>query len=172
VTDDPSSPSDQELLHSVIGTTTDPTTVVIERGPVAFFAEAVLAEDLVYRDPRAATAAGFDAVPVPPTYPFVMANWGRFPEIQPDAEGESTTFLAVLGPLLSRAGLLLHGEQELTYHRPVVVGDVLHGVSEVVDAYQKHRNGRTMTFVVNETRWTDDAGTPVVTTRFTMIHRS
>lgn len=172
MTGDPSSTSDQELLRRVIGTKTEPTTVVIERGPVVFFADAVLADDPVYRDPRAAAAAGFGAIPVPPTFPFVMANWGSFPEIQPDGDGESTSFLSVLGPLLSRGGLILHGEQEFTYHRPVVVGDVLHGVSEVMDAYQKQSKGRTMTFVVNETRWTDETGAPVVTTRFNLIHRS
>lgn len=171
MTDDRASTDDQELLTSVIGTTTEPTTVVIERGPVAFFADAVLAGDPVHRDPRAAAAAGFTAIPVPPTYPVVMANWGRFPEIQPEADGEQD-FLSALHPILSRPGFILHGEQELTYHRPVVVGDTLHGVSEVVDAYQKHRNGGTMTFIVNETRWTDAAGAPVVTTRLTVIHRS
>jgi len=172
MTGEPPEANDQEWLTSVIGTTSGPTTVVIERGPVAFFADAVLAQDPVHRDPRAAAAAGFTAIPVPPTYPMVMANWGCFPELQPVGEENAGPFTAALAPIMARPGLILHGEQELTYHRPVLVGDTLHGTSEVVEAYQKQRKGRTMTFIVSETRWTDDAGAPVVTTRFTVIHRS
>jgi acyl dehydratase len=74
---------------------------------------------------------------------------------------------------MSKGGLILHGEQEFTYHRPVVVGDVLVGKGSIVDAYQREGKGRTMTFVVVETNWTDErTGDPVVTTRFNVIHRA
>ena len=33
----------------------------------------------------------------------------------------------VLGPLMAKGGIILHGEQEFTYHRPVFAGDVLVG---------------------------------------------
>ena len=70
-------------------------------------------------------------------------------------------------------GLILHGEQEFTYHRPVVVGDVLVGEGTVVDAYRKESKGRTMTFVITETKWVDrETGEPVVTSRFNVLHRS
>jgi len=43
----------------------------------------------------------------------------------------------------------------------------------VVDAYQKESKGKTMTFLVTETEWTDkETGEPVVTTRFNVIHRA
>ena len=81
--------------------------------------------------------------------------------------------MAALGPLMAKGGLILHGEQEFIYHRPVVVGDVLVGEGKVVDAYQKESKGKTMTFVVTETNWTDQkTGEPVVTTRFNVIHRA
>jgi acyl dehydratase len=79
----------------------------------------------------------------------------------------------VLGPLMAKGGLILHGEQEFIYHRPVYVGDVLSGEGTVTDAYSKESKGKTMTFIVTETVWKDDkTGEPVVTSRFNVIHRA
>ena len=49
---------------------------------------------------------------------------------------------------MAKGGLILHGEQEFIYHRPVQVGDVLVGEGKITDAYQKESKGRTMTFIV------------------------
>jgi hypothetical protein len=165
--------SDEELMKSVIGQRTSKSTVVIERGPVTFFAEAVLEASPAYRSPEAAAAAGLPGIPAPPTYPLVMEHWGKFPELQPDDAPDPGVAAQAMGKLMSGPGLILHGEQEFTYHRPVVVGDVLVGEGTVVDAYRKESKGRTMTFIVTETRWTDQrTGEPVVTSRFNVIHRA
>jgi hypothetical protein len=169
---DTESTTDEELLKSLIGKPTSASKVVVERGPVSFFAQAVLDDDPVYGDPDAARAAGFSNIPAPPTYPFVMEHWGKFGELQPADAPRGNPLMTALGPLMAKGGLILHGEQEFVYHRPVEVGDILTGQGRVVDAYQKESRGRTMTFVVTETNWTDEAGAPVVTTRFNIIHRS
>jgi acyl dehydratase len=160
--------------RSVIGKSTGRSKVVIERSPVAVFAEAVKDNSPVYRDPRAAEAAGLAAIPVPPTYPFVMSHWGAFPELQPERGGEAMSGMGdVLGPLLAQGGLLLHGEQAFDYHRPVVVGDVLVGEGKVADAYEKQSGSNTLTFVVIETTWSDEAtGEPVVTARTNLLVRT
>ena len=163
--------SDDEL-RKIIGKPVSKSTVVIERGPVANFATSVCDPDPVYRDPRAAQQAGYDAIPVPPTYPFVMQAWGEFPEDQPADKPTGSAMGEVIGPLMAKGGIILHGEQEFTYNRPVFVGDVLTGEGKVVDAYAKESKGKTMTFVVTETVWRDKAGEPVVTTRFNVIHRA
>lgn len=160
--------------RSIIGKSTGRRRVVIERGPVAVFADAVKDADPVYRSAAAAEEAGYDAIPVPPTWPFVMHHWGAFPEIQPTGTDEDTSaFGLVLGPLLAKGGLLLHGEQEFEYHRPVYVGDVLTGEGTISDVYEKATGSATMTFVVTETVWTDDAnGEPVVTARTNTLVRT
>ncbi len=158
---------------SVIGKPTSRARVVIERGPVSNFATALKDENPIYSDPEAAKAAGFDAIPAPPTFPFVMEHWGKFPEIQPAEKIEGNPMFEIIGKLMASGGLILHGEQEFEFHRPVQVGDVLRGEGKCVDAYEKESKGRTMTFVVSETVWTDDrTGEPVVTSRFNLIHRS
>ena len=161
-----------DILSTIIGTPTGTTVVTVERGQLALFATAVKDDDPVYRDPRAAAAVGLAGIPAPPTYPFVMGNFGAFPELQPDDAPKGNPMGAVLGPLMANGGLILHGEQEFTYHRPVFGGDVLEGTGLVVDAYQKESKGKTMTFVVVETAWSDRAtGEPVCTSRMNIIHR-
>jgi acyl dehydratase len=170
---------------SVIGTTTARCQVVVERGPVANFATAVTDTSPVYRDADAAAAAGFDGVPAPPTFTFAVRAWGERPELQRGLDPVADNALAeIMGGLVAGGGLVLHGEQSFDYHRPVLVGDVLHGEATVVDVYQKEsRSGgdggtgqervRTMTFLVIETVWTDDdSGDPVVTERFNLLHRA
>jgi acyl dehydratase len=101
-----------------------------------------------------------------------MGNFGAFPELQPDDAPKGNPMGAVLGPLMAKGGLILHGEQEFTYHRPVYAGDVLEGRGTVVDAYRKESKGKVMTFVVVETAWSDQAtGEPVCTSRMNIIHR-
>jgi len=126
----------------------------------------------VYRDTRAAAAAGLPGIPAPPTYPFVMGNFGAYPELQPDDAPTGNALAGVIGPLMAKGGLILHGEQAFTFHRPVLAGDVLEGRGTVVDAYRKESKGKTMTFVVVETVWSDrTTGDPVCTSRMNLIHR-
>jgi acyl dehydratase len=164
--------SDEDLKR-IIGKPMSKSKVVVERGPVANFAAAVCDPNPVYRDPAAAESAGLQTIPAPPTYSFAMANWGEFPELQPPDKPSGSAMAEVVGPLMAKGGLILHGEQEFLYHRPVYVGDVLVGEGTVTDAYTKESKGKTMTFVVTETVWKDErTGEPVVTSRFNLIHRS
>ena len=68
--------------------------------------------------------------------------------------------------------LVLHGEQEFEYHRPVEVGDVLVGEGKIKDLYEKETDSAHMTFVVMQTQWKDaESGAPVVTEQFNLIAR-
>lgn len=164
--------ADQETLQALIGTTTQVSTVRVEHGPVKFFADTVFDASPVYQSEAAAHEAGFPAVPAPPTFPIAIESWGRFADLQDDEAETGPGMMAALAPLVAKGGLILHGEQSFTYHRPVFVGDVLKGVGVIADAYSKESKGKTMTFVVTETTWSDaETGEPVVTSRFNIIHR-
>lgn len=162
-----------EAVKSVIGKLMSMSKVVIERGPVANFALAVCDTDPVYRNLEAAHEAGLEAIPVTPTFPMALSTWGEFPEMQPPDRPRGNPLGEVVGPLMAKGGMILHGEQAFEYHRPVFVGDVLVGRGTITDAYTKEAKGKTMTFIVTETVWKDDAtGEPVLTTRTNLIHRS
>src|SRR4051812_34957175 len=79
-----------------------PRRVRIEHAPVMLFARAVKSTDPVYASEAAAHRAGFDRVPVPPTYTFVMMHSGAFPDLQ---TGEAPP--PVDWGALSRGGLYL-----------------------------------------------------------------
>ena len=57
--------SQEDVLKGIIGQPTGKSRVVVERGPVQHFADAVLSTSPIYHDPDAAKAAGFDAIPAP-----------------------------------------------------------------------------------------------------------
>jgi acyl dehydratase len=158
---------------SIIGKPTGAWKITVERGPVTAFANALQDTNPVYRDARAARDAGFDDLPAPPTFTFAMSFWGAFTEDQPeDPTGGVNPMHGVMGALHGQGALVLHGEQEFTYHRTVQVGDVLLGAGEVVDVYEKDTDAATMTFIVIRTEWTDaESGAPVVTEQFNLIAR-
>jgi acyl dehydratase len=157
---------------SIIGKPTSARKVRVERGPVEFFASSLKDANPVYHDADAAAAAGFDGIPAPPTFSFVMSHMGaRVEEQPPDPSGGQNPMFQLMGERMKGGGLVLHGEQEFIYHRPIVEGDVLHSEARIVDAYEKESKGSNMLFVVMETQWRDESDTPVVTERFNLIHR-
>ncbi|HEX9887953.1 MAG TPA: MaoC family dehydratase N-terminal domain-containing protein [Nitriliruptorales bacterium] len=156
---------------SIIGATLPPARVVIERGPVSAFATALTDGNQVYHDAEFASDAGFDAIPAPPTYGFAMRAWGAFPEIQPDGHDTPSPMMSLIGNLMSQGGLVLHGEEEFIYHRPIVVGDTLTATGRITDAYVKE-GGSTMTFIVGETLYHDDRDELVLTERTTLLHKA
>jgi acyl dehydratase len=159
--------------RSVVGQSTGAWRVTVERGPVSKFAYAVGDANAVYHDRGAARAAGFAHIPAPPTFTFAMGFWGAFTEDQPaDPTRGVNPMHQVMSALHARGALVLHGEQEFEYHRPVVVGDELDGEGRVLDIYEKETDTATMTFVVIGTEWTDAvSGAPVESERFNLIAR-
>jgi peroxisomal enoyl-CoA hydratase 2 len=141
-------------LTELKGKETGTQKVVIERGPVRVFAEALGDDDDVY--------SGEDAV-VPPTFPFVMSYWGSL--------GTSGAAGLPIDRLRGPGRAILHGEQAFEYERWPKVGDVLEGTSVVTDVYEKERsNGGKLEFYVTETDWKDaTSGDPVVKSIFTLV---
>lgn len=157
-----------------IGRPTGTGTITLERSPLSNFAKAVTDENPIYADGAAASAAGFDGIPAPPTFSFAAAFWGAFPESQP-ADGlapQGNPLAEVIGKLMQGGGLVLHGEQEFEYHQPVTAGMQLSHAGKVADVYEKESKGKTMTFVVIENEYRDAADDLVLTARMNILHRA
>lgn len=162
---------DVEHYKQYIGRPTGTSVITIERQPVSNFAKAVKDTSPIYQDATAATAAGFDAIPTPPTWGFAMGSWGAYPEDQL-ADGPPSPLMNIIGELMRSGGLVLHGEQEFEYHKPLTVGMKLTHAGRVADVYAKESGERVMTFVVTENEYRDEAGELVLTARMNLLHRS
>jgi peroxisomal enoyl-CoA hydratase 2 len=141
-------------LTELKGQETGTQKVVIERGPVRVFAEALGDDDEMY--------AGEDAL-VPATFPFVMSYWGSL--------GTGGAAGLPIDRLRGPGRAILHGEQAFEYERWPKVGDVLEGTTVITDVYEKERsNGGKLEFYVTETDWKDaTSGEPVVKSIFTLV---
>ncbi len=130
-------------------------TIEVERGKLHEFALAIGETDPIYHVRQAAQEAGYADVQMLPTMPAQFEFWGnpgwmeRLREI-----GLNTT-------------RLLHLEQDYEYLEQVVPGDVLTGVTTVVEG--KARRGLDM--VTLETRYTNQRAEHVLTARMKVVVR-
>jgi acyl dehydratase len=135
---------------SIIGTKSEPGIVEVEKGAIRAFANAIGDDNPLYLDEAFARKQGFASIVAPPTFPTTF-RLPRNPKIQIE---------------LAR---VLHGEQEYTYERPIVAGDVLRCQSTVIDVYERTGKLGSMTFMVSEVRGEDLAGNLVFTGKSTVI---
>ncbi len=130
-----------------IGTISEPHSAAVEKGQLLFFAKAVGETNPIYTDEDAARAAGYRALPAPPTFAFSL-NMSR-----PDQFG----IFAKMGVDL---GKVLHGEQKFEYFGDICAGDVISFESKITDIYDK-KDG-ALEFIVEETSGTNQNGKVVV----------
>jgi hypothetical protein len=133
--------SDAEL------TAGQPWEMVVERGKIAEFAEAMLSEEPAYR--------GAAAI-IPPTFLTGAARWAP-PGVRVNVGFDRKR--------------LLHGEQEYTFHGDLPAsGDVLTAQERIVDRFSKPgKRGGTMRFATVVTEYRDPAGTLVAEAKATFI---
>jgi len=129
----------------------------VEAGRLRFFAKATGQDDPVYTDEKAARAAGYPALPVPPTFLFCL----EMDSPRPAAMRE------LLGIDIAH---VLHGEQAFVYHAMAYAGDVLRFEPRVADIYAK--KGGALEFVLRETLVTDAVGSLIAVLRTTTVVRN
>ncbi|MEN7527370.1 MaoC family dehydratase N-terminal domain-containing protein [Cupriavidus sp. DL-D2] len=139
-----------------IGTVLSRHSAEVEAGRLRFFAKATGQTDARYTDKAAATAAGYPALPVPPTFLFCL-------------EMEAPNPRATIDLLGIDIGSILHGEQSFQYHRMAFAGERLHFEVRIADIYEK--KGGALGFVVRETKVTDGDGGAVADLRSVIVVR-
>ena len=132
------------LDRSKIGTDNGERYADVDAGQVRLFCQAIGETNPIYTDLQAAKAAGYRAIPAPPTFTQTL-NY--------TAPQTEDLVLDVLGADL---GKLLHGEQRFVYHRPIYVGDRIKLISRIVDIYDK--KGGALEFVVIEITFENQDG--------------
>lgn len=131
--------------------------VDVEKGRLRFFAKAIGETNPIYTDERAAKAAGYPAIPAPPTYMFSVDLDG--PELMP-----------IIGLLDLDIGRVLHGSQEFDYLGQIYAGDRITQQSKIVDIYDK--KGGALEFVVQESSYSKQNGELVGKARQTLVYRN
>jgi acyl dehydratase len=142
------------MNHELKGKEYQEVTFEVERERVLQFAEAIGEDDPVFLDPEAAKAAGFPDQVAPPTFPTVM-------QIMTSGQVVLDEDLGV------NYAMVVHGEQEYEWRRPIVVGDVLKATPRIADIYARGPNE----FLVIEAEITDSRGDVVCVARSTLLSR-
>jgi acyl dehydratase len=142
------------LNHELKGKEYQEVTFEVDRDRVRQFAEAIGEDDPRFLDPEAARAAGFSDQVAPPTFPTVLQIM--------------TSGQVVLDQELGlNYALVVHGEQEYEWRRPIVAGDVLKATPRIADIYARGPNE----FVVIEAEIADARGEVVCIARTTLLSR-
>src|SRR5579885_1551050 len=145
---------------SKVGQSFPPFTIEVARCKVHELALAIGDTNPIYHSREAAQEAGYPDVPLFPTSPTTFAFWGN----------------TNMGKHLVDMGLnvmrILHGEEEYEYLAPIYPGDVLTGVTTLIDGKSRQgKDGSSMDILTTETRYTNQNNQPVLNARTTFVVR-
>jgi acyl dehydratase len=142
------------LNQALKGKEYQPVEFTVEREHVLRFCDAIGEGNPVFRDAAAAKEAGYDEQLAPPTFVTTM-------QIQ-------TSGQVVLDQDLGlNYMMVVHGEQEYEYSRPVLVGETLTATPRVADIYAKGPNE----YLVIESEIRDASGQTAVVARSVLLSR-
>ena len=143
-------------------------TITVEKSKIAEFAMAVALKEEkseinpVYYDEASAKKAGYQGIPVPPTFmtSFILWTGNGLKEI-----------VKALNIDINR---LLHSEEEFEYYGSIYAGDTVTRKTKVVEMYERgkrERVGRFAEVTVLETEVKNQRGELVVKIRTTTVER-
>lgn len=141
-----------QIDPAVIGSTSEAVLMEVEKGAIRAFAHAIGDENPLFTDEAYAREHGYSSLVAPPTFP--------------------TTFRVPIPQVKFELSRVLHGGQEYSYTRPIVAGDVLRCVNQVLDVYEREgKQGGKMTFLVTRVKGEDLDGQLIFTSTSTIILR-
>lgn len=143
-----------EIDRNLIGESTEPYVIEVERGEIRRFAEAICDANPLWLDSEYARAQGYRDIIAPPTFPVSFQVPG----------------VPVWWQNLDRRRFLA-GEHRFSYIRPISVGDVLTCRMTLIDVEHKDGASGKIDLMLQEVRGDDAEGNEVFTHRRTTIYR-
>lgn len=143
-----------EIDRSLIGSSSEPFLVEIEKGAIRRFAEAIGDDNPLFRDEAFARRAGHPGIIAPPTFPVTF---------RPPEEPVWTRYLD--------RRRILAGEHSFEYRRPICAGETLTCRLHFVDVLDREGRSGKMELLIQETRGSDATGALVFVHRRTTIYR-
>jgi|SRR5437667_10394788 len=144
---------------SNIGLSFPPFTIEVERCKISELALAIGDDNPVYHDRATAQAESFQDVPLFPTAPTIFSFWGN------TRQGDH---LEQVGINVKR---ILHGEEEYEYLAPIYPGDILTGITTIIDGKTRKLKDGWMDIVTIETCYTNQDNQPVLAARSMLVVR-
>ena len=145
---------------SWVGQSFPPFTIEVERAKIHELALAIGDPNPIYHSREAAQSAGYKDVPLYPTGPTLFNFWGN----RKGGNNLASTGLNVMR--------ILHGEEEYDYLAPIYPGDMLTGVTTIIEGKNRQgKDGSYMDIVTTETRYTNQHNQPVLNARSTVVVR-
>jgi acyl dehydratase len=146
--------------QSKLGQSFPPFMIEVERCKIHELTLAIGDENPVYHSQGAALAQEYKDVPISPTTPTMFSFWGN------------TRLWDQLAEVDLNVMRILHGEEEYQYLAPIYPGDVLTGVTTIVDGKTRRgKDGSSMDIVTTETRYTNQQQQAVLVARTMFIVR-
>jgi acyl dehydratase len=142
------------LNYELKGKEYNEVSFTIDRDHVIRFCDAIGEQNPVFRDAAAAKEAGYDEQIAPPT--FITA-------LQIQTSGQVVTDQ----DLGLNYSMVVHGEQEYEYTRPLQVGETLTATPRIADIYSRGSNE----FLITEADIRDASGEVVCVARSTILSR-
>jgi acyl dehydratase len=142
------------LNYELKGKEYNEVSFTVDRDHVVRFCDAIGEDNPVFRDAAAAKEAGYDDQIAPPT--FVTA-------LQLQTSGQ----VVMDQDLGLNYSMVVHGEQEYEYTRPLKVGETLTATPRIADIYSRGSNE----FLITEAEIKDESGETVCVARSTILSR-
>ena len=138
-------------------------TFTVEKDKIIEFAIAVSQKESkeeinpIYYDDEAARKAGYQGIPIPPTFPTCSFFW---------TGGGLMGTVKTLGIDLSR---LLDREEEYEYFGSIYAGDVITRKMKVIDMFTKGKGKRTIDVTILESELINQRGELLIKYRSTLM---
>ncbi len=142
------------LNQSLKGKEYNQVSFTVDPDHIVRFCEAIGEDNPVFRDDTAAKEAGYDGQIAPPT--FITA-------LQIQTSGQ----VVMDQELGLNYSMVVHGEQEYEYTRPLRAGETLTATPRIADIYTRGRNE----FLITEAEIKDESGETVCVARSTILSR-
>jgi acyl dehydratase len=142
------------LNYELKGKEYNEVSFTVDGDHVVRFCDAIGEDNPVFRDEAAAKEAGYPGQIAPPT--FITA-------LQIQTSGQ----VVMDQELGLNYSMVVHGEQEYEYARPLQVGETLTAVPRIADIFSRGRNE----FLITEAEVKDETGQVVCVARSTILSR-
>ncbi|MEH7114946.1 MaoC family dehydratase N-terminal domain-containing protein [Neobacillus niacini] len=155
-----------ESLQKMIGRTSEPFILEVDRSSIKKFADAVGDKNPLYWNEEFARNTKYGSQVAPPGFFGWPVQWDNAMPFSSALRGDLLDQFVKEG-----YRVILDGGIEYDFNYPIRVGDILSSVVRIADIKEKESKGKSMFFSIIETLYTNQNGFVAAIARQTLISR-